>query len=488
MNKKNISVKKISGGCALPAMLVLFCLLPSAWAQGDRDGSHDGLLSGGPNQNELVVSSEESWCLTDSECVFSVVLPNILPAQVRLGNLQVPAGVDFLSSYKDMWVEGEKTGTFIRLVLSFSRGGTFQLPPLDVMVAGQLHQIPFAPVEVFQNPLSLEPQLGLSFQDDRGQELLWEETGFIQAVAGKPLFIQVDVRYGSAIAGILWDLVPDALFQQVANYQESFNQGATGLSHQLLPAARFSLTPLKDGFITIPPITVEVVGYDENTYKLSTGTVALLVKRGDVATTSPSDSPAAGPLGALEAAFTQPPPVMEEAEALPVSVELARSLASLRWAERKSLPGTAHFQQRAQMERDLGLKSSEREGSLVLGWLIIGCGFLALGITVVLLLKKKTFLGVVWGFLCVTILVLGAVYLAPLFRHTGILASQNLSVIPEQGAVHLFPVTPYSLVTIQDEVLGWYFVSAEGLEGWIPKEMVVPVQGAENIESKEEGM
>ena len=94
-------------------------------------------------------------------------------------------------------------------------------------------------------------------------------------------------------------------------------------------------------------------------------------------------------------------------------------------------------------------------------------------------------MSVVLGFLCIVILVLGAVYLAPLLRHTGILASRNLSIIPEQGAVHLFPVTPYSLVTIQDEVLGWYFVSAEGLEGWIPKEMVVLIQGAENTGAKE---
>lgn len=484
MSKKSISVKRLSVRCSLPAMLVFFCLLPPVWTQGDRDRPLDGLLSGGLNQNEPVVSSEETWCLTDSECSFSVVLPDILPAQVSLGNLQVPAGVDFLSSYKDMWVEGEKTGTCIRLVFSFSQGGTFQLPPLDVMVDGQLYQIPFAPVEVFQNPRSLKPQLGLSFQDDRGQKLFWEETGLLQVVAGKPLFVQVDLQYGSGLTGIRWDLIPDALFQQVADYQDSFNQGAAELSHQFLPVARFSLTPLKAGLIEVPPISVEVVGYDGNTYNLSTGTVALLVQREDVAAVSSSEIPAAESPGALEAAFAQPP-VMEDAEDLPVSVELAQSLAALRWAERKSLFGAAHFQQRVQMEQDLGLGASERERSLILAWLIIGCGFLILGTTVVLLLKKKAFLSVVLGFLCIVILVLGVVYLAPLLRHTGILASRNLSIIPEQGAVHLFPVTPYSLVTIQDEVLGWYFVSAEGLEGWIPKEMVVLIQGAENTGAKE---
>ena len=42
---------------------------------------------------------------------------------------------------------------------------------------------------------------------------------------------------------------------------------------------------------------------------------------------------------------------------------------------------------------------------------------------------------------------------------------------------HLFPVPPYSVVRIQNEVLGWYYVEAAGLEGWIPTEMVIAIHG-----------
>ena len=87
------------------------------------------------------------------------------------------------------------------------------------------------------------------------------------------------------------------------------------------------------------------------------------------------------------------------------------------------------------------------------------------------------FLSIILGFFCILVFVLTMVYLKPSFQSSGILAANNLSRIPEPVATHLFPVTPYSVVRIQDEVLGWYYVEAAGLEGWIPKEMVIPIHG-----------
>ena len=97
-------------------------------------------------------------------------------------------------------------------------------------------------------------------------------------------------------------------------------------------------------------------------------------------------------------------------------------------------------------------------------------------VTMVAIFKKKVFLSVLLGFLCILVFISSMVYLKPSFQPAGILAANNLSRIPEPDATHLFPVTPYSVVQIQQEVLGWYYVEAAGLEGWIPRELVIPIQ------------
>ena len=140
-------------------LATLFFLSP-VMAQGEGDGSLVSPLAG----TELQFVSTSSWCLTDTECSFTVVLPEIVPSQVGMGTPSLSAGVTFVSASKNLWVEGRASGTILELVFNFSQSGSIQLPPLEVMVDGQLHSIPFAPVDVFQNPKSLKPQLELLLQ------------------------------------------------------------------------------------------------------------------------------------------------------------------------------------------------------------------------------------------------------------------------------------------------------------------------------------
>ena len=454
-------------------LATLFFLSP-VMAQGEGDGSLVSPLAG----TELQFVSTSSWCLTDTECRFTVVLPEIVPSQVGMGTPSLSAGVTFVSASKNLWVEGRASGTILELVFNFSQSGSIQLPPLEVMVDGQLHSIPFAPVDVFQNPKSLKPQLELSFHDQLGRELVLQAHDAVQGKkalqleAGKPVFITVQLRYAAALEGLIWDLTPQGLFQQEVSYEESFNPGAQELSHQLQPVAEFSFIPLKTGELQLPAIRLEVRGYDENHHTLSTGAISVVSVQAPEAAPSRDDVAAS----AFASAFT-PPAVTEEESVPEVVPESAQKLASLRWKERSSLPWSSASQQRQQFEQELALTPGKGEPSLPLGWLGLGLSLGALIATIVTICKRKVFLSVILGFLCILAFIASIVYLKPTFQPTGILAANNLSRIPEPDATHLFPVPPYSVVRIQNEVLGWYYVEAAGLEGWIPTEMVIAIYG-----------
>ena len=392
-----------------------------------------------------------------------------------------------LSATKNLWVEGLNSGTSIELVYTFSQSGQRELPPLAVQIDGVPFAIPFAPVEVFPNPKSLKPQVQLIFQDEQGNErfLLQEEAlqgnyhgqdgSLLQVIAGQPLVVTLSLRYVSALMGLAWDLSPEALFQQLASYQENWNQGATELSHEFQPVAQFRYIPLKTGSVEFPSITLEVQGYDEQFHTLGLGKFPVL-SLPPQATHDASDNQDAETLEAFALAFS-PPAQVEEATSVEVQPEIAQELAALRWKERMSFPWSSAYQQRQKLEQELGLSSSKGEASLLLGWFGVGIALATLVLTVISMFRRKGFFSIILGFFCILVFVLTMVYLKPSFQSSGILAANNLSRIPEPVATHLFPVKPYSVVRIQDEVLGWYYVEAAGLEGWIPREMVIPIHG-----------
>lgn len=475
---KNFLCKKNKlAGCFI---LVFFMCLSTVLAQGEGDFAVSGKL-------ELRLTNGSTWCLTDTECSFSVILPEIVPSQVRFENPTGISGITLLSATKNLWVEGLNSGTSIELVFSFSQSGLLELPPLAVQIDGVPYAIPFAQLEVFPNPKSLKPQVQLLFQDELGNErfLLHQEAlrgnhhvqdgELVQVVAGEPLVVTLSLRYGSSLSGLVWDLSHDALFQQLVSYQEDWNQGATELSHEFQPVAQFRYIPLKTGTVQFPSITLEVQGYDEELHTLGLGNFPV-ISLPPQATHDASDNQDAEALETFALAFS-PLAQVEEVPAVEVQPEIAQKLAQLRWKERRSFPWASVHEQRQRVEQELGLPSSKGEASLLLGWLGIGIALVALVLTVILIFRKKGFLSIILGFFCILVFVLTMVYLKPSFQSSGILAANNLSRIPEPVATHLFPVTPYSVVRIQDEVLGWYYVEAAGLEGWIPKEMVIPIHG-----------
>ena len=475
---KNFLCKKNKlAGCFI---LVFFMCLSTVLAQGEGDFAVSGKL-------ELRLTNGSTWCLTDTECSFSVILPEIVPSQVRFENPTGISGVTLLSATKNLWVEGLNSGTSIELVFSFSQSGLLELPPLAVQIDGVPYAIPFVQLEVFPNPKSLKPQVQLLFQDELGNErfLLHQEAlrgnhhvqdgELVQVVAGEPLVVTLSLRYGSSLSGLVWDLSHDALFQQLVSYQEDWNQGATELSYEFQPVAQFRYIPLKTGTVQFPSITLEVQGYDEELHTLGLGNFPV-ISLPPQATHDASDNQDAEALETFALAFS-PLAQVEEVPAVEVQPEIAQKLAQLRWKERRSFPWASVHEQRQRVEQELGLPSSKGEASLLLGWLGIGIALVALVLTVILIFRKKGFLSIILGFFCILVFVLTMVYLKPSFQSSGILAANNLSRIPEPVATHLFPVTPYSVVRIQDEVLGWYYVEAAGLEGWIPKEMVIPIHG-----------
>ncbi len=478
--------KSLLGACLFPLVLLI---AGSGWAEGTMDSALSRM-----GVSELpVITSDSPWCLTDTECSFSVILPEISPAQVSIGSPRLPEGLRFVASHKDLTVTGSTAGTSIRLVLVFSVGGLIQIPPLDILVDGALYQLPFAPVEVFQNPRSLKPQVALSFQDERGLALAVQEDGTLPARVSQPVVLTVSLQYAAALNDMAWQLVPDALFQQTDDLQEEFNRVATEPSHQFRPVGRFSLIPLRQGRLEVPPMELEVAGYDGEVRRLSTRALPVMVlpaepDRHHGAAGTPSDSaiPQAESGSSLTDTmldFAFALPAAEEVEAaVEVSLEKAARLAQLRGQERKSFPGAEARKLRILFELELGQEPGRPEASWLLVWSMAGLCGVFLGLLLLFWLRRRYFLCAGAGLCLVLALAVAIVYSRPLLKPVGILAAQILSKIPEADAASLLPVAPYSLVEIEQEVLDWYYVSADGVEGWIPCGMVVPIDSPSNAD------
>ena len=102
-----------------------------------------------------------------------VEIEGVTPDSIQLAVNSLPHNVSFVSSKKETVMiksgngQNEKysAGTRITIWMKFLKTGFYKISPIDLVINGSFYQIPFNPVEVFENPKFINPQVSVSFNN-----------------------------------------------------------------------------------------------------------------------------------------------------------------------------------------------------------------------------------------------------------------------------------------------------------------------------------
>ena len=422
---------------------------------------------------EVVPKSESAVC--GSQTVFSLQLPDVLPANVEFVSPILPNDVTCLAAKKSAYLaENGESGTVIELWLTFYKDGYYELPNLQVYIEDLNYSVPFAPFQVYKNPQDIAPEIFLEYEEG-----VKDGT----ARAGDVILFTVYARYFMQVASFSWTLPENALFRLVEQYDFA-SSARKEFSSDKVKIAKFAWTPLIPGVVSVPDVKLSVSSYSGMRKDLSlsqTGSLHILEPSGKEVKKEEEKS-------LFAYAFT-PVETEEDDEVIaePVATEIA-VLSRLRDKERRSLPFSNTRLVRRQVENAMGLVNGEDEPYIIvpiLFWLLSALCFV---LSIVFLRKKrfaKTFI-LTFSFVCV--LVCSIVFTARQVVPYGVFTGGSIYPIPEKSAKTSFYIHGGNRVRIMEKTQGWIYISFNNIEGWVPSEMVEPIKSISfKLETVEDG-
>jgi len=155
------------------------------------------------------------------EYMFSLVIPDVKPSSVQADTPEVPSGVSVVSMRRTDYTEvGMQTGTEVDIWLSFRDARIYTLPPLRVRIKGRLYEIPFADVNIEQNPASTSPRLIIKFAN--GTEVsdnAANDEPLFTVPAGEKILFTLYVQYAVQAIRFAWAAPKDALLTEMWRYE-----------------------------------------------------------------------------------------------------------------------------------------------------------------------------------------------------------------------------------------------------------------------------
>ncbi|MBO5137867.1 MAG: hypothetical protein J6B81_05180 [Spirochaetaceae bacterium] len=421
----------------------------------------------------LAVKPEVSWVYVGNECSFLLQIPQVTPSSVRTVIEQLPEGVRFVSSSKDEFVQDNQSGTKLRLWFSFSEPGEYNIPDLTVYIKGKKTKIPFESIIVYQNPLTLKPELKVQFFDENNNEIL-VSSGVVETTVAKPIKIKISLLYASYVLAINWHLQENALFNLEKQYDVVGSEsGSLSFSQEAEPIAEFEWIALEVGEYSVPQVEVSAVSYNGTRVELKLVGFFLRAALAEEKTLNQNVIIPA----ALKEAFAYEFETVEDSgrKQEVVDRDKAVKLATLRAKERFSLPFSAVARERKLYETELALVSEKNEPSFVIVVVLAVTATLCVIFCIVLFFVKRNLFAVASVVLAVVLIVTCYAYSTPLRNDVGIFCGGIVRVVPEEKSQGSIPIPPLSYVKILEKTDTWYYIDVSGTGGWIPQNAVVVI-------------
>ena len=396
----------------------------------------------------------------NTDIKFEVVIPYTLPSQIDVSMPEEIENVQF-KTLRKVEAGGNGGGTKIEIWFSFSKTGTYIIPPLSMKIKNSRKQIAFMPVKIGINPKEQNPVCVIVTDSGINKN--------ITVTAGQSVKFRVCLQYAVQLVQFNWELPKDSIFVQGKTYEfTEIKQREKVVSDELIPVSDFEWTPLVTGTIDFPKFNIQAIAYngDKVTVKLPAIKVNVVKAR-----TKKSDNSSSYFSKAFETDFENG----GEELVLILTAQEAEYISELRSKERHSLFGKAR-KERIAYEKMLGMPYSQKEFKIV--WIYI-CAVITLALVVLLVIflrKKRSIINIGIGIALVCMIVL-VIYCAVCGkRKFAVSTGGQLCSIPEASASIKSELPVCNRVQVLDESGDWYLLRFGETEGWCTKESIIIIK------------
>ena len=396
----------------------------------------------------------------NTDIKFEVVIPYTLPSQIDVSMPEEIENVQF-KTLRKVEAGGNGGGTKIEIWFSFSKTGTYIIPPLSMKIKNSRKQIAFMPVKIGINPKEQDPVCVIVTDSGINKN--------ITVTAGQSVKFRVCLQYAVQLVQFNWELPKDSIFVQGKTYEfTEIKQREKVVSDELIPVSDFEWTPLVTGTIDFPKFNIQAIAYngDKVTVKLPAIKVNVVKAR-----TKKSDNSSSYFSKAFETDFENG----GEELVLILTAQEAEYIAELRSKERHSLFGKAR-KERIAYEKMLGMPYSQKEFKIA--WIYI-CAVITLALVVLLVIflrKKRSIINIGIGIALVCMIVL-VIYCAVCGkRKFAVSTGGQLCSIPEASASIKSELPVCNRVQVLDESGDWYLLRFGETEGWCTKESIIIIK------------
>ncbi len=390
----------------------------------------------------LKLIPRDDICFVGQEMTYTLELPGV---DSSLARTDVPDFSDgktdarFISARKTEFSDSEgEAGTRFQFQIVFSSAGRAVLPPLTVYINRHSYAIPFEQVTVYEDPATIQPQLSISFEDDRLQSLQ-SRSAPLSVSAGETITFTLSIRYCTQILHFSWDLPKNSIFTELTRYDSARGEPQKkSFSPEPLPLARFSWTPLVEASYTLPTFSVEAVAYNGGRKMISLPPQIISVSaaqetREKAVLSSPSQS-------LFDQAFA-PPEQTDEKSALTADATVAKSQAG------KVLKVIPSDSQRPVLFLAGAVASALLSGALCL-----------------LRQKRKMLLPLMLSLACLG----GAVWtFAGSRTQYALFSGGAVYAVPEDSASSVMQLPADTRVRIVEKAGDWVYIKSDDYAGWV---------------------
>lgn len=420
------------------------------------------------NQLKIVPAAEQQL-YTQTDIKFEVVIPRVKPSQVQVQSSSQIANVIFKTIRKQE--DFENNGTRIELWYNFEKKGTYQLPPLPVIIQNRRRSIKFSSVTINDDPSKQSPQMvavfsngtRLSSADDKKSKPLFNSK------TGQKQTLTVYVQYISQVVQFSWDIPKDSIFTQTKTYDiTEIKYREKNYTHSLIPVATFEWTGLKSG--VQPMVKLKLVVTDYNGYRTE-----LFLPESYINFTESTVSSNTQEDLMFNEAFYQSKNVIDSKSSTQITEEDCIKLAELYSAERNTI---FHFSQnyknRTSFENSLGLPSTT-PADFTMGYLHISVAIsLILLILLILAIRKKKLL---------LDLFLASLFICSLIPLVNLCIKRNdiyavckgttIHSVPEDKSEAISEIGAGNRVHVTEKAGRWIYIEFGETGGWGLKDNVI---------------
>lgn len=416
-----------------------------------------------------IVPAENQKLFAKEDLKFEVFIPYVKSGQVQIQSPTAASEVSFKQIKKtDDWENG---GVKLEIWYSFGKKGDFQLPALPIVIQNRRRTIKHAPVTIIDNPADMSPRIVIEFSN--GQVLYSDIAAeIIQLPVGKTISFTVNLQYAVQLIQFNYDIPKDSIFTQTKVFEiTEIKYREKKYSDELIPVATFNWTGLAEGRHSMPPLKLQVTGY--NGYR-----VDCIMPEFPVEFLPLEESEDGGKLEtAFEDAFNFSFEDEQAAIRSRITLQTCEQLAQLRINERNELfAHAANKHERRLFEEEYMLPATEDEffmGICYLSYLILLVMILLL---IILIKKHYKNLIVIAASLLICAIALFTYSQVKKNESYAIFTGGKVSSIPEATAESFSEISAGNRVRITEKAGKWYYVELGETGGWCQSDKVLIIK------------